>query len=84
MGGDGADGNDDGFGRLRDRKHVAAAVEKGSGFHDEAGRENFASDDRFGLNFDFALGANRAVETAGDDYVVPFDFTFDAGVLAED
>jgi len=63
---------------------VAAAIEECARFHDETGRENFTGDDRFGLDFYFAFGADRAVEAAGDDDVVPFDFTFDAGVFAED
>jgi len=63
---------------------MATAVENGARFHDEAGRVDFAGDDGFGLDFDFARGFYRAVEVAADNDVVAFNLAFDFGVLAED
>jgi hypothetical protein len=45
---------------------------------------DFAGDDGFGLNFDFAGGFYGAVEMAADDDIVTVNLAFDFGVLAED
>src|SRR5580658_3996429 len=78
------DRNGDGLSGLCCGEHVAAPVEDGARFHDEAGRMDFAGDDGFGLNFDFAGGLYGAVEMAADNYVVAFNLAFDFGMLAED
>jgi hypothetical protein len=83
VGGDGTDRDDDRRRGLRDREHVAAAVEEGAGIHDETWGEDFAGDDGFGLDFDFALGSNDSIEAAGNNDVVPFNFTLDVRVLAD-
>src|SRR5580704_8431746 len=79
-----ANGNGDGLGHFGRGEHVAAAVEDGARFHDQAWRVYFAGHDRFGLNFDFAGGFYGAVEVAADDDVVAVNLPFHAGVLAQD
>src|SRR5580692_7335656 len=76
-------GNRDGFRCFRCREHVAAPVEDGARFHDEARRVDFAGDDGFGLNFDFAGRFYSAIEMAGDNDVVAVNLAFDLSVFAE-
>src|SRR6202041_593103 len=82
--GDGTNRNDDWSRGLRRSGHVAAAVKKSAGFHDQTGRENLAGHDGFGLDLDFAFGSHGAMEAAGDNDVIPFDFPFDVRVFAQD
>jgi hypothetical protein len=77
-------GDGDGFGGFGRGEHVAAAVEYGTGFHDQAGRMDFARDDGLGLNLNFAGRFYGAVEMAADDDVIAFNLAFHFGVLAED
>jgi hypothetical protein len=79
-----ANRNGDWFSGFCRREHVAAAVEDRARFHDQAWRVDFAGDDGFGLNFDFARGFDGAVEVAADDHVVPVNLAFHFSVLAED
>jgi hypothetical protein len=78
------DRNGDGLSGFGGGEHVAAAVEDRARFHDQAWRVDFAGNDGFGLNFDFAGSFYDAVEVAADNDVVAVNLAFDFGVLAED
>lgn len=74
----------DGLGGFGGGEHVAAAVKDSARFHDQAWCVDFAGDDGFGLNFDFAGGFYGAVEVAADNDVVAVNLAFHFGMLAED
>ena len=76
--------NGDGFRCFGGGEHVAAPIKDRAGFHDEARSMDFARDDGFGLNFDFAGGFYGAIEMAADNDVVAVNLAFDLGVFAED
>ena len=63
---------------------MAAPVENGSRFDDQAGRVNLSDNNSAGLELDFPLGIDDSIEAAADGDGIPVYCAFHRGVLAED
>ena len=63
---------------------MAFAIKKSAGLDHQTMGVNLAGRDPLVVNLHLPLRKNSAIETAGDDYVLAFNLTFDASFLAKD